>query len=335
MTLGRYAKYDRKIRVGSRDSILAVAQARYVMTSIESAHPEAELELVTMKTQGDRLSAAHPSSPLPVSKLAIKGLFVKELESALSNGEIDLAVHSLKDMSLEENFDLPIVAYTKREDPRDVAVKRKNPQTLLQSEVLGTSSLAGFEAESQGPPFPVAGCSSSRRRVQLSRAMRCKVRPIRGNVLTRLDKLDGGGEYDFLVLAAAGLIRLGLTDRISCFFSPDQITPAAGQGILACQGRRDEDYGYLSGTTDRDSEILATAERAFAAATGGGCLAPVAAYATTSGGEISLIGMYVNEELGIFLRGSASGPEKRAKSIGEELASKLIERMKNGESENV
>jgi hydroxymethylbilane synthase len=313
------AHSPRRIRVGSRESLLAVAQAKSVMESIKRANSGIDLELVTMRTQGDRLSARYPASePQRASNLAVKGLFVKELESALLNGDIDLAVHSLKDMSLEKNPDLPIVAYSVREDPRDAMVMKTDAAS-----------------EQTSPGRLVAGCSSPRRRAQLKRIMRCGIRQIRGNVLTRLDRLDGGGEYDFLILAAAGLIRLGLRNRISCLFPIDRMTPAAGQGIIACQGRGGDDYGFLKDTSDRDSEICAAAERAFAAAAGGDCSSPVAACAAVCGEELFLTGFYAGDEDGPFIRDSASGSAGRAEAIGERLALELLSRFNGGELAHV
>jgi hydroxymethylbilane synthase len=305
----------RKIRVGSRESLLAVAQAKSVMESIKRSSNGINLELVTMRTQGDRLSAHYPvSGPPRTSNFAVKGLFVKELEMALLNGDIDLAVHSMKDMSLAKNPGLPIVAYSIREDPRDALVMK-----------------TGATLEQSFPESFVAGCSSSRRRTQLRHIMPCGIRQIMGNVPTRLDRLDGGEEYDFLILAAAGLIRLGLRNRISYLFPIDRMTPAVGQGIIACQGRSGEDYSFLADTSDRDSEICAKAERAFAAAVGGDCSSPVAAHAEIYGEEISLTGFYAREEDGPFIRDIARGPAGKTELIGERLALELLSRFNGGE----
>jgi hydroxymethylbilane synthase len=323
----------RTVRVGSRESVLAIAQARAVMDSIASVNPEIDLELVTMKTQGDRFSASFPSSNPLAERRVVKGLFVKELESALLSGTIDLAVHSLKDMSLDANPELPIVACSPREDPRDVAVIRAGargvpgasarPAALLGSDYSGLSRLA-------------AGCSSPRRRVQLRRVVGCETRPVRGNVITRLERLDSGDwGFDFLVLAAAGLIRLGMRARIDCFFPADAIIPAAGQGVLACQGRAGEDYEYLLAAHDPVTDACVTAERAFASYTGGGCSSPVASYAVADGGEILLRGLYVDEERGIYLSDRLSGPITDARALGERLAERVISRAESGDLEDV
>ena len=235
----------------------------------------------------------------------IKGLFTLELEQALLSGEIDLAVHSLKDVPMNTDSRLPIVAYSKRGDPRDALVLPVNSKT---------GSISG----------PIA-CSSARRRVQLNRLFPdITVVPVRGNVQTRLRKLDDG-QLGALVLAASGLERLGLSGRVSRFFSAGDMVPSAGQGILACQGRAGEDYGYLDAVRDRDSEDMAAAERSFAAALGGGCALPVAANAVVAGDKLTLTGLYANEGLGIYAKGVVSGPRDEARALGLKLAAALKE----------
>lgn len=305
-------KSKRTVRVGSRESRLAVVQARLVIDAVSHAHPELEFELVTMRTQGDRFSAAHPDASLPPNPgNVVKGLFVKELESALHEGRIDFAVHSLKDMSVFENAELPIVALSPREAPCDVAVFREG---FRFDKISGVSALAGL----------TGGCSSARRRIQLERAVACRVKPIRGNILTRLEKLDKSGDYDFLILAEAGLLRLGLQERIGLRFDRGTMLPAPGQGVLACQGRAGGDYDYLRSFHDADVEICAAAERAFAAATGGGCSSPVGAWAEMAGGELRLSGFFADEEKGIFRRGELVGAPRDAVDLGKALAERLL-----------
>lgn len=309
-------KAKKTVRVGSRESLLAVAQARIVIDAISGFLPETQFELVTMKTQGDRFSASHPNSPIPPRRHEIvKGLFVKELESALAGGTIDFAVHSLKDMSVFANEELPIVAVSPREVPYDVVVFRKG---FREGGIMEASELSGL----------VCGCSSARRRVQLQRLVDCTVKPIRGNIVTRLEKLDKGGEYDFLVLAAAGLIRLGMTNRIGYCFPGSEILPAPGQGVLACQGRRGGDYSYLGCFHDDEAHALVTAERAFAAATGGGCSSPVAAHAQIDSGrgELRLDAFFADEETGIYERGTIAGPACEGVKLAETLAARMLER---------
>ena len=278
------------IKVGSRDSKLAVVQAEEVCRAL------GDCELITMKTLGDMILDK------TLDRVGGKGLFVKELDRALADRRVDLTVHSLKDVPMEQPEGLPLVAYTKREDARDVLV-------LPQSGEWDKSK-------------PI-GCSSARRRVQLAALFPdLEVKPVRGNVLTRLDKLDRG-EYGALVLAAAGLHRLGLEGRITRYFSPDEIIPAAGQAILAVQGREGELAEEVKKLDDADAHDCATAERSFVRTLGGGCFAPVAAYAETEGDYIHLRGLYVTEDESRSVRGAVTGPRSEAASLGRTLALQL------------
>ena len=289
-----------KIRIGSRESRLAVIQSQMVMGLIARAEPDAELELVTMKTTGDKILDR------TLDKVGGKGLFVKELDKALMDRRSDLSVHSLKDMPMEVSEELPLVAYSKREDPRDVLVLPQGVQKL-------------------DPAKPI-GCSSLRRILQLKEIypqMECK--SVRGNIQTRLRKLDSG-EYSGLLLAAAGLKRLGLEERIYRYFEPEEMIPAAGQGILAVQGRKGEDVSFLDGFGDRDAYYAATAERAFVRHLNGGCSSPVAAFATVDGEELFLRGLYYEEETGKYIKGSISGSVKDAEKLGISLADELKEK---------
>ena len=269
------------IRVGSRDSRLAVAQAEEVCRAL------GDCELITMKTTGDMVLDK------TLDKVGGKGLFVKELDCALADGRVDLTVHSLKDVPMEQPDGLPLVAFTKREDARDALV------------------LPEGGAWDKTKP---SGCASARRRVQLKLLFPdIDVRPVRGNVQTRLAKLDSGA-YGALVLAAAGLHRLGLEHRISRYFSPDEIIPAAGQGILAVQGRTGELEDAVRLVDDADARDCATAERSFIQTLGGGCFAPVAAYAEVQDDTLHLRGLYVTAEaaalgrtLALQLRHQAEG----------------------------
>jgi hydroxymethylbilane synthase len=291
-----------ELRFGSRDSALAVIQAHLVMDPIARAHPELKLRLVTMKTRGDL------RQDLPLEGAGGKALFTAALEEALAQGKIDFCVHSLKDMPEHVPEDFPIAAMTKREDPRDMLL-------LPQGQ-----SFAGLDALGAGP----AGCSSIRRRVQLRvLAPALMVAPVRGNVPTRLDKLDRG-QYGALVLAAAGLIRLGIRDRPGYVFSVDEMVPAAGQGVLAIQGRRGEDSAFLDAVRDKVSEEEALAERSFVQAIGGGCGSPAAAYARVSGGEIAITGMYAAEDGAFLFKDRVSGPREEGRRLAEELARLLL-----------
>lgn len=278
------------IKVGSRDSRLAVVQAEEVCRAL------GDCELITMKTLGDMILDK------TLDQVGGKGLFVKELDRALADRRVDLTVHSLKDVPMEQPEGLPLVAYTKREDARDALV-------LPQSGEWDKSK-------------PI-GCSSARRRVQLAALFpEIEVKPVRGNVLTRLDKLDRG-EYGALVLAAAGLHRLGLENRITRYFSPDEIIPAAGQAILAVQGREGELADEVKQLDDADAHDCALAERSFVRTLGGGCFAPVAAYAETEGDMLHLRGLYVTEDESRFARGAVTGPRREAASLGRTLALQL------------
>ncbi len=287
-----------KLRIGSRDSRLAVIQAETVMTALRTAHPEIELELVTMKTTGDKILDR------TLDQIGGKGLFVKELDAALRAGRVDLTVHSCKDLPAELPPDLPIAAFTGREDPRDVLVLP-----------LG--------AAAPDPALPI-GSSSPRRRLQIQQLYpHIRVEPIRGNIQTRLRKLDEGA-CGALVLAAAGLKRLGLEGRISRYFSPAELLPAAGQGILAIQCRADMDAGFLDCVRDVEGTACALAERAFTTALGGGCTSPAAAYAVIHGGEITITGLYAGSHERVY-RSAVSGPVQEGEALAAALAKRLKE----------
>ena len=286
-----------KIRIGSRESKLAVIQSRMVMDAIAAAAPQAELELVTMKTTGDRILDR------TLDQIGGKGLFVKELDHALREGRVDFTVHSLKDMPMELPADLPLAAFSQREDPRDVLVLPEG-------------------AAEMDPSLPI-GCASRRRQLQLAALFPgMEIRPVRGNVQTRLAKLQAG-EYAALVLAAAGLKRLGLAHRINRYFSTDEILPAAGQGILAVQTRQGVDTACLSAVHDSRAACCALAERAFVRALDGGCSSPVAAHAVTDGETLTLTGLYVSPDETIIRKGALTGPAAEAETLGKTLAERL------------
>ena len=292
---------ERVIRFGSRKSELAVRQTHLVMDAVARAHPELEIELVTMETSGDR--NMKPFSEVS-DKFGIKGLFTQEIEEALRSGAIDVAVHSLKDMPTAVSFDLPLVACPVRGDPRDVLVLPER----------------GGGAWQNGP----VGCSSARRRLQIAKLFPGVVTaPVRGNVNTRLRKLDTG-DFSALVLAAAGLARLGLERRITRYFETNEIVPAPGQGILVCQGRAGCDYSYLDSIRDRETELCGEAERAFSAELGGGCTAPVGAFAEIKNDRITITGFCADENGDHLRRGSVCGDAadnvKLAVSLARQLA---------------
>ena len=286
-----------KIRFGSRESRLAVIQSRMVMDAVQAAEPRAELELVTMKTTGDKILDR------TLDQIGGKGLFVKELDLALREGKVDFTVHSLKDMPMQTPEDLPLVAFSKRADPRDVLVLPE-----------GTA-----EMDREKP----IGCSSRRRQLQLQKLYPgFDIQPIRGNVQTRLRKLDEG-QYCALVLAAAGLKRLGLEHRIHRYFSTEEILPAAGQAILAVQARKETDSSVLKTFHDEDAACCALAERAFVRQLDGGCTSPVAAFAQVEGDGLTLTGLYVSPDETVVRRGILRGEKKNAEKLGADLARRL------------
>lgn len=284
-----------KIKVGSRESRLAVIQSEIVMAGIRSWVPGAELELVTMKTTGDIIQDR------TLDKIGGKGLFVKELDLALAAGEVDLTVHSFKDMPMNIDPFLPIVAVSKREDPRDVLILPKGVSSLDLSKPIG--------------------CSSARRSLQIrSLYPGCRVEPIRGNVLTRLEKLDSGA-YSAIVLAYAGLKRLGLEERVSRIFETWEMLPSACQGVLAVQARQGEDISFLKGFHDKEAWDISLAERSFVRTLDGGCSSPVAAYGEMKGGgELVLTGLYVDEATGRYWIMSMRDHRSRAEQLGVRLA---------------
>lgn len=284
------------MKIGSRDSKLAVLQAQEVIKALGIP-----CELITMKTTGDMILDR------TLDKVGGKGLFVKELDKALMDGRVDLTVHSLKDVPMEQPDGFPLVAYSKREDARDVLVLPEGVDTL-------------------DPQKPI-GCSSARRRVQLKKLFPdIEIKPVRGNLQTRLKKLDSG-EYGALVLAAAGLHRLGLKNRISRYFSTDEMLPSAGQGILAVQGKLNTFTHILDKVNDQISEACAIAERSCVAELGGSCFAPIAAYATIENDEITLRVMYSSDDESKLLYTQDSAKISDAKQLGIRLAQKVKKEM--------
>lgn len=288
-----------KLRIGSRESRLAVIQSQMVMDWIAMAEPAAELELVTMKTTGDKILDK------TLDKIGGKGLFVRELDQALREERADFTVHSLKDMPMEVPEDLPLAAFSRREDPRDVLVLPEGAAEL-------------------DPTKPI-GCSSRRRQLQLKRLFpEMEIAPVRGNVQTRLSKLEAG-QFSALVLAAAGLKRLGLENRISRYFTAEEILPAAGQGILVVQTRKGMPLDCLRLVHDEETACCAKAERAFVRALDGGCSSPVAAHAIVQGDMLTLTGFYVSPDESVQRRGSICGKAADAEMLGTTLARQLKE----------
>ncbi len=284
----------RHIRIASRESRLAVIQSEIMAESIKRIFPDVTAEIVTFKTTGDMI--------LDKSLDAIggKGLFVKELDMALLRGDADVSVHSLKDMPMEDNEALPVIAYSRRAVPFDALVLPKGEKTIDFSRPVG--------------------CSSRRRSIQLKCIYpEADIKSVRGNVLTRLEKLDRG-EYSALVLAAAGLERLGLEGRISRLFTAEEMLPASGQGIIALQCRRG--FEWLGAVNDISSEICAKAERAFIKRLGGGCSSPAAAFCTVEGESIFIRGMNVKD--GNIVRSEIRADKDECEKSGIILAERLI-----------
>lgn len=293
-----------KVRIGSRESKLAVIQSEMVIDAIKNYDSSIETELVTMKTTGDMILDR------TLDKIGGKGLFVKELDKALLADKVDLTVHSMKDMPMEVSDKLPLLAFSKREDPRDVLILPEGKDEMDFSKPIG--------------------CSSLRRQLQLKKLFpEAEIKPIRGNVQTRLRKLDSG-EFCAIVLAYAGIKRLGLEERVSRIFDTDEILPAACQGILGVQGRAGYNVDFLKDFSDKDTETVALAERSYVRTLDGGCSSPVAAYATLDGDEITITGFYVDDD------GNTSIDKIRGhRDEGEKLGADLALRMKSQASEEV
>jgi hydroxymethylbilane synthase len=290
-----------KVIIGSRGSPLALWQANWVKDRLATAGFEVEIRII--KTTGDKLAhvpLAHPGS---------KGLFIKEIEEALTAGEVDLAVHSMKDVPTEQPSGLVVAAVPEREDARDVLITRDGKQFA------------------QLPPGARVGTSSVRRQAQL-RKLRSDLElvPMRGNLDTRLRRL-ARGDCDALVLAAAGVHRLGLRGRITEYFTLDQVCSAVGQGALALEVRRgDERLERAVKPLDHAPTHLAVrAERALLQHLGGGCQVPIAAHARPEDERLNLVGVVASPDASVLVRATASGPMGDPEALGARVASDLLE----------
>ena len=291
-----------ELRLGTRKSPLALCQAEQVRALIVALHPGQSVRLVPMVSEGDR------RQDLALHELGGKGVFLKELEQALLGGQIDLAVHSLKDMPAHQPDGLMIAAIPERADPGDVLV------------APAPCDLAGL------PQGARVGTGSLRRRCQLGKARPdLTFAPIRGNIGTRLEKLEAG-EYDALVLAAAGLSRLGLGERISARLSEETCLPAAGQGALAVQTRADntELNALLSPLNHPATAACCAAERNVLAGINCDCHAPVAAFAEISGNQMRLRARVGAKDFSELIEGEKTGPADEAQALGEALARELL-----------
>lgn len=293
----------KEIRIATRKSPLALWQAEFVKAELEKAHPGLTVTLLKMSTKGDRILDT------PLAKVGGKGLFVKELEVAMLNGEADIAVHSMKDVPVEFPEGLGLAVICEREDPRDAFVSNtyKNLDDLPQGAIVGSSSL--------------------RRQCQL-RAMRpdLDVRDLRGNVGTRLSKLDAG-EYDAIILAAAGLKRLELEERITALIEPEQSLPANGQGAVGIECRLDdaELLELISVLNHAPTHSRVVAERAMNTHLEGGCQVPIGAYSVIEGDTLWLRGLVGDPDGSAIINDELRGPVADAEQLGIELAKRLLD----------
>lgn len=291
----------RPVVIGARGSALSLRQAALVVCRLAERLPEVEFRIQPVK------AAADHQPELPLAALGGEGVFVKELEAKLAGGEIDLAVHSMKDLPLDIPAGLTIAAIVERDDPRDALISRSG---------------ADFDALPAGSRI---GTSSLRRRSQLSwRRRDLELLEIRGNVDTRLRKLDEG-RYDAIVLAACGLARLGLQARICEHLPVERMVPEPGQGALAIETRRDGPFAELAASLDdAPTRACVEAERACLAELGGGCRVPIAAYATREGGRLRLLGAVLSPDGSRRLAEEASGPLGEPVALGRGLGRRLL-----------
>ena len=293
----------KSLRIATRESPLALWQAEHVKARLEAAHPGLAVRLVPMTTTGDQLLSG------PLSQSGGKGLFVKELEAALLDGRADLAVHSMKDVPVHQPEGLALCAYLEGEDPRDAFVSNHHPslRELPQGARLGTASL--------------------RRQVQARRLRPdLVIEVLRGNVGTRLRKLDEG-RHDAILLACAGLLRLGLEERIRERLDPESFVPAIGQGIVGieCRAADRDTQALLAPLHDAASELRLAAERSFNARLGGSCQAPVAGHATRlADGRLRLVGLVGRPDGSALLRDEIVGAPADAVVMGVALAGRLL-----------
>lgn len=294
-----------RLIIGSRGSRLALWQAEHAKARLLELNPGLEIQIEVIKTTGD-------VRPDPLSVIGGKGVFTKELEEALLNKRIGIAVHSLKDLPTIVPERLSISAICEREDPRDALVLRAGVKGKSLRELP-----AGF----------VVGTSSQRRLAQLKSLRNdLVVKDLRGNVDTRVRKLDEG-QYDALILASAGLIRLGLQDRISAPIATGEILPAVGQGAIAIETRADDEVALAATAklNHRETEVACRTERAFLRSLGGGCQYPIAAHAVVEGHTLQLEGLVASPDGSQILRGALSGAPEEGDLLGTALAARLIE----------
>jgi hydroxymethylbilane synthase len=293
---------DKVLRIATRQSPLALWQAHYVKDRLMACHPGLQVELVPMVTRGDVILDT------PLAKVGGKGLFVKELELALLEDRADIAVHSMKDVPVEFPPGLGLTTICERDDPRDAFVSNH------------------FDSIDALPAGSVVGTSSLRRQCQLAADRPdLVIRSLRGNVGTRLGKLDNG-DYDAIILAVAGLKRLGLEDRIREALSPEQSLPAVGQGAVGIECRLDDAHTrtLLAPLNHADTAVRVCAERSMNTRLEGGCQVPIGSYAELSHGEIWLRALVGAPDGSRMVRGERRGPAEDAKELGISLAEELL-----------
>jgi hydroxymethylbilane synthase len=290
------------LRIATRKSPLAMWQAEHVAAALTALHPGLQVEILGMTTKGDRILDA------PLAKVGGKGLFVKELQQGMLNGEADIAVHSLKDVPVEFPAGLHLAVIMEREDPRDAFVSNR------------------FESLDQLPQGACVGTSSLRRQCQLAeRRPDLRIEPLRGNVNTRLAKLDAG-EYDAIILAAAGLIRLGFGSRIRGTIAPADSLPAIAQGAIGIECRIEDPRtnALIAPLHHGETALRIRAERAMNARLHGGCQVPIAGHATLEGDHLILQGLVGTTDGTLILRARAEGPRDTAEALGTQVADDLL-----------
>ncbi len=295
---------DAVLRIATRKSPLAIWQAEYVKSHLEAHHPGLAVELVRMTTRGDQILDS------PLAKVGGKGLFVKELETGMLEGEADIAVHSMKDVPVEFPPGLHLATICPREDPRDAFVSNH------------------YDHLDDLPEGACVGTSSLRRQTQIrARRPDLTIRDLRGNVNTRLAKLDAG-DYDAIVLACAGLRRLGFEERIRTPLEPEVVLPAMGQGVVGIECRADDARinGLLAPLDAPETRIRVTAERALNARLEGGCQVPIGGFAVLDGDDLHLRALVGRPDGSEVVRGEVRGPAAEAERLGIELADDLLRR---------
>jgi len=293
----------KKLVIASRESMLAMWQAEHIKGRLKALYPDCEVEILGMTTRGDQILDR------TLSKIGGKGLFIKELEQALQDGRADLAVHSIKDVPMELPEGFALAAIGERANPFDAFVSNQYArlEEMLAGSIVGTSSL--------------------RREAQLrAKFPHLTINPLRGNVQTRLSKLDNG-DYDAVILAAAGLQRLGLDGRIREILSPADSLPAAGQGALGIEiaARRTDLADILRPLNHEETAACVTAERALARALGGSCQVPLAAYCVMEDGLLTLNGLVGHPDGSVIIEASAQAPAAYADALGRAVAKRLAD----------